>query len=96
MSDINSDGEDDILLFPITDIDDSAVETSQSEAEGHGSSGSEADEESQEIRPKPQMPLRERRIKRAYSIAKPIKSLDVSRWVSVRKNIVLCVLSNTR
>ena len=82
MSDI-SDGEEDVLLFPITDLD-SAPETSQSEAEGHDSGGSDADEEGPPIthRSKPEMPLRERRIKRAYSLAKPIsiniKPLDVS------------------
>ena len=72
MSDV-SDGEEDILLFPITDLD-SAPETSQSEAEGHGSGGSDADEEGPPSmpQPKPEMPLRERRIKRAYSLAKPI------------------------
>ncbi|KAK7502009.1 hypothetical protein BaRGS_00006761 [Batillaria attramentaria] len=69
MSDI-SDGEEDILLFPITDIDSGHEDLSQSEPEGHGhtSSGSEADEE--EVVPaKPLMPLRERRIKRAYATA---------------------------
>ncbi|KAK7111759.1 eukaryotic elongation factor 2 kinase-like isoform X2 [Littorina saxatilis] len=72
MSDI-SDGEDDLLLFPITDLD-SAPENSQSEADGQDSSGSDADEEPDlpAPKPKPAMPLRERRIKRAYSIAKPV------------------------
>ena len=80
MSDISDGEEEDILLFPITDLD-SAPETSQSEAEGRGGSGgSDADEEEGPQRPK--MPLRERRIKRAYSLAKPIsmqmKPLQVS------------------
>ncbi|XP_076458823.1 eukaryotic elongation factor 2 kinase-like isoform X2 [Babylonia areolata] len=72
MSQYSSDDED-ILLFPITDLD-SAAETSQSEREGQDSSGSDADEEgnNDKVRPRPQMPLRERRIKRAYSLAKPI------------------------
>lgn len=69
MSDI-SDGEEDILLFPITDIDSSHEELSQSEPEHHGhTSGSDADEEGIPIREKPLMPLRERRIKRAYATA---------------------------
>lgn len=103
MSDF-SDADEDVLLFPITDID-SAPEISQSEADSHGSgSGSEADIDDEEkekmknlpIKPKPAMPLRERRIKRAYAMAdqkpqlKPLMVTSMSPrnqqwWKAVRK-----------
>ncbi|KAL8595062.1 hypothetical protein ACOMHN_002040 [Nucella lapillus] len=69
MSDSASESEEDILLFPITDLD-SPQETSQSDS--HGASGNEADEESSAPHPRAAMPLRERRMKRAYDMAKPI------------------------
>ncbi|KAL8586038.1 hypothetical protein ACOMHN_023681 [Nucella lapillus] len=73
MSEYSSDDED-ILLFPITDLDSYTETSSHSEVNGGGSGGSDADEESYDARPRPrpQMPLRERRIKRAYSLAKPM------------------------
>lgn len=71
MSDYSSDDED-ILLFPITDLDAHNDASQSEEAGSQGSGGSDADEESCEVRPRPQMPLRERRIKRAYSLAKPV------------------------
>ncbi|PVD37875.1 hypothetical protein C0Q70_00477 [Pomacea canaliculata] len=68
MSDL-SDGEEGILLFPITDIDQPMKDASHSEPEGFGTSGSDADED--EVH-KPAMTLRERRIKRAYGVAIPV------------------------
>ena len=95
MSDTGSEVDEDILLFPITDIDS---QLNISHSDEHETSGSDADEECSIKKPKPEMPLRERRIKRAYSIAKPIniniKPLVVSqspgshrmRWISaIRK-----------
>ncbi|XP_076442554.1 eukaryotic elongation factor 2 kinase-like isoform X2 [Babylonia areolata] len=69
MSDSCSESDEDILLFPITDLD-SAPDSSRSDS--RATSGNEADEESTASRPKAAMPLRERRIKRAYEMAKPI------------------------
>jgi hypothetical protein len=101
----DSEGEE-ILLFPITDINDSAPEVSQSETDNNGS-GSEADDDEEKekekvkkmvaaTKPKPAMPLRERRIKRAYAMAdqkptlKPLIVRSISPrnqqwWKAVRK-----------
>ena len=84
--------DDDILLFQMTDLD---LEDSPDSANGHSNSGSDADDE-EHAKKKPIMPLRERRIKRAYAIAeqKPIlkplvcKSNSPSNtqwWKAVRK-----------
>lgn len=76
----DSDGEEDILLFPLTDID---ANFNQSTSDGRESSGgSDADEE--ETAPKPAMSLRERRIKRAYAVAQP-QNLKVAVSPSVHR-----------